>query len=521
MTKFNTSGVKSRNGDGFLTTTNQAFNHAGSLAYSRDEKSELFVSAVSDFVKGSFYESENARLDRTISLVKKVVAVDPEWVVNFASWLRGEGNMRTISLVIALEGAYEMVRLGIPGGRALVSSVLQRADEPSEALAYAYSTHGRKLPSAIKRGIADAVSRLYNEYSVSKYNSSSRGFSFADTLKVTHPKPKDNHQSDLFEYVLSGDASSNLKMINKREDVLGYIKNHREDSEAIEKVISDPDTLKEAGLTWEAVAGSAGLSAATWEALIPTMGYMALLRNLRNFQKYEVSSTSLKIALDRIADPEQVAKSKQFPFRFLSAYNANKDNLRVAYALEDALEGSLVNVPRLSGKTLILVDRSGSMFGHFGGSYNKSTQLDYADTAAIFGSTLALRAESAKLVQFGTTNSVVRFRKGDSVLKTLEKFKSLGGTYTSQAVKDHYDSSFDRVIILTDEQSFGGRDRYESMIDKNTPLYVFNLAGYRTSDIEAKPNRYQFAGLNDTCFRLIPLLEAGKSAGFPWEVDNQ
>jgi hypothetical protein len=263
------------------------------------------------------------------------------------------------------------------------------------------------------------------------------------------------------------------------------------------------------------------------------MGYMALIRNLRNFEEKGVSDAVLDQVAARIADPEEVAKSRQLPFRFLSAYFAtsgiNRDgydtyygrtpavsggSLRFGYPLEKALNASLGNVPVLKGKTLILVDRSGSMWG----SPSKSTSMNFADSAAIFGAALAIRAEDATLVQYGTGSEEIKFKKSDSVLSLVNKFKGMGGTATVQALQKHYNSSFTRVVLITDEQAnyfYGGSP--SSVVAENVPMYTFNLVGYASGG-EEKRNRVTLGGLTDQSFKLIPLLEAGYSAGWPWEA---
>lgn len=285
--------------------------------------------------------------------------------------------------------------------------------------------------------------------------------------------------------------------------------------------------LKHAGLTWEAVAGTVGLDAEIWEALIPNMGYMALIRNLRNFEKEGVSDKVLNEVAARLADPTEVAKSRQLPFRFLSAFNATKDSLRFGYPLEQALGHSMQNIPALKGKTLILVDRSGSMFN----GATKNTGLNFADSAAIFGTTLAVRAENADLVQYGAAHAgygdryrknheVVDYSKSSSVLKTLEKFRDMGGTDTPLAIKENF-KGHDRVILITDEQygGWGGSINHPgASLPKNIPLYTWNLAGYKYGQTENKPNRYTFGGLNDQSFKMIPLLEAGHDQTWPWSV---
>ena len=101
-------------------------------------------------------------------------------------------------------------------------------------------------------------------------------------------------------------------------------------------------------MTWEDVlplaAGPAG-QGAVWEALIPSMGYMALLRNLRNFDEAgvsdEVAARSRRGSPTRRRSP----RSRQLPMRFLSAYRA-APSLRWAYALEQALGRRWRNMPR-------------------------------------------------------------------------------------------------------------------------------------------------------------------------------
>jgi len=531
MTKFNTpTKARAPRGRGFIESNDKqpqaVVNPQGGTGYLRNEKSELFLLAVSNFVgESTFYEGANDRDARFAALVAKVAVKDVEWLRNFVAWLRNDANMRSASLVAALEGADALNKAGIPGGRGLVAAALARADEPGEALAYWFSHKGRVVPKAVKRGIADSVERLYTEYSLAKYDSASKGFRFGDVIDLVHPNSgskvlpsEDNLKTDaLYKYALDRrrDAKvsvpANLGLLRNRAALLAKSPG---DIRALVESGDAAGILKDAGLTWEALSGiiSGGMDKAAWEAVIPSMGYMALLRNLRNFEQAGVSDTVLDSIAKRLADPEQVARSRQLPMRFLSAYQATKESLRFGYPLEKALQASLANVPSLKGKTLILVDRSGSMFW----TYSDKSDLDYANTAAVFGSALALRAEDATLVEFGTNSRVISFNRGDSVLKTLDKFTSLGGTNTAQAVAEHF-KGHDRVIILTDEQvSYYGSDP-TSQVPANVPVYTWNLAGYRASHGKASANRVYFGGLSDQSFGVIPLLEAGKSAQWPWE----
>lgn len=522
MAKFNQAS-KTRTGvtSPIKSTTKTGVTGNGSLGYVRDEKSELFLLAVANFVgKDTFYESAKNRDDRFVRLSQAVAVSDPKWFKSFVGWLRNDAFMRSGSVVAAVEGAKALHDAGVLNGtpRAIVAAAQVRADEPGEVLAYYQSKYGKNFPAYLKKGVADGARKLYNEYSLLKYDTESKGFRFADVIQLSHAKARDEKQNALFSHALDrryGNVNGipeELEMIAKRALLMSEF--DADEKRALVTSGRVGVTFKEAGMTWEALSGwlQGPMDKAAWESIIPSMGHMALLRNLRNFLQAGVSQGVLRDVLNRISDPAEVAKGKQFPFRYLAAYQANRDNLRVAAALEDALQASLANVPSLSGNTLILVDRSGSMTW----TSDKNMGLTFADQAAIFGSALALRAENATLVQFGTSSSEVNFRKDDSVLKMLNKYRDLGGTNTARAIQTHLTQKHDRVIIVTDEQYYGAGP--SEVVPKSTPLYTWNLNGYKVGDFSGQSKRHTFGGLTDKAFVQIPLIEAGQQAKWPWEV---
>ncbi|CAM5361912.1 RNA-binding protein OS=Streptomyces aurantiogriseus OX=66870 GN=GCM10010251_43130 PE=3 SV=1 [Streptomyces aurantiogriseus] len=438
--------------------------------------------------------------------------------------LRGEGNLRTAAVVGAAEYVHARLRADAtdgPSNRQVVDSVLQRPDEPGELLAYWTATHGRNVPKPLKRGIADAVRRLYSGKSLLKYDTASRGYRFGDILNLVHaaPDPGKPWQGELFQYALDRRHHPDTAVPPASDRVLTA---HRElmtlpveERRAVVTSEGGAERLAAAGMTWEALAGwlQGPMDKAAWEAVIPSMGPMALVRNLRNFDEAGVSDEVAAQVAARISDPAEVARSRQFPFRYLAAYQ-HAPSLRWAYPLEQALGHSLVNVPALPGRTLVLVDRSGSMFYS---RLSDRSDLNRADAAAIFGTALALRAADADLVEFGTTSNRVDFRKGESVLKVLERFGDLGGTDTTGAVRKHY-RKHDRVLIVTDEQyAFSHHGSPAEQVPADVPVYTWNLAGYRVGHgPSGEGNRHTFGGLSDAAFRMVPLLEA-RDADWPWE----
>ncbi|MQM25872.1 TROVE domain-containing protein [Glycomyces albidus] len=508
----------------------------GGPGFARDAKSELFLLAVANMVgEQTFYESAQGRDSRFRELVHEVAVSDTDWTARFLAWLRTGAHLRSASLVGGLEAARALVAAEIPGGRQIVASVLQRADEPGEALAYWTGMYGRKVPKAVKRGIADAALRLYNERAVLKWDTASKGFRFGDVLNLVHPETRTEWQSQLFEFVLDrryGRESSSRDAAGR--SLLPMIEaNARLRAGAAEspELLLDAEVLKDAGFTWEdalSLAGNRVEKARLWEALIPSMGYMAILRNLRNFDEAGVSDPVAATVAAKLADAAEVARSRQLPMRFLSAYRA-APSLRWSYPLERALDASLGNVPELSGRTLILVDTSSSMNAGF----SRDGTLKRWDAAALFGLALGRRCKEADVVSFSSSQyyysdppgpKTKRFEltRGGSLLADLGEWKDGGwflggGTDTAGAVGKQY-AGHDRVVILTDEQAqhHGGPD-VTAAVPNDRAVYTWNLAGYAKGHAPSgSGTRHTFGGLSDSAFAMISLLERGKDADWPF-----
>jgi len=508
----------------------------GGAGFSRDPKSELFLLAVTNMVgENTFYERSRDRDRRFAALVATVAREDPAWIARFVPFLRDQMQLRSASVVMAAEfararttkdgsadddGAAEATvtskaaSAGGPTTRSVIASALYRADEPAEMLAYWHQTHGRRVPQPVKRGVADAARRLYTERAALKYDGQSRAYRMGDVIDLVHPDPADDAQSALFKLLLDrrhereGIAvdAARLPIIASRAELEAMSLDDRR------ALLDAPDVAERfhaAGVTWEWLSGwlNGPMDAKAWEAVIPAMGYMALLRNLRNFDDAGIADTTRDAVVARLTDPDEVRRSRQLPLRFFAAWKSLA-TLDWGPALERALELSLANVPALTGKTLVLVDVSGSM----GSPTSNRSAGQRWELAALFGSAIASRAEKADLVAFQSTSTKMKLKRGSSVLRAIESFKPLvgGGTQTFDALREHF-KGHDRVLILTDEQAFrdprGGQVPAEEI---TAPIYTFNLAGYKVGHLPSGGHRrYAFGGLSDRGF-AIPLLERGR-----------
>jgi len=511
----------------------QAFGatYEGGVGFARDAKSELFLLAVTNMVsEGTFYEAAADRDKRYRDLIRKVAIEDPGWIVRFVPFLRDKMNMRSASVVMAAEFVKVMLETDNPTKaplRQVISSALLRADEPAEMLAYWHSTYGRNEPKPVKRGVADAAIRLYNERAALRYDGTSGVWRMADVVERTHPDPKADWQRSLFKYLIDKrhnreDASvEGLSMLEQAKLLDGIPVAERR-----EFLDNGPTVFQEAGFSWERLSGwlQGPMDAKAWETIIPSMGYMALLRNLRNFDEAGVSEKVKAAVVAKLSDPEEVARSRQLPLRFYSAWH-NAKGLSWGGAIESALDMSLGNVPSLPGSTLVLVDVSGSMAGM--GGISERSKAQRWELAALFGAALALRAEKADLFAYDTESHRIPLHKGDSVLRTIDAVRPHvgGGTDTLGVLGRRIaDQKPNRVVILTDEQAWGGyRFGRSNMSDQTTaaafagPIYTFNLAGYQHGHLPSgEKNRYTFGGLTDLGFAAIELLEKGESQDWPF-----
>lgn len=498
-------------------------NHAP--GFERDAKGELFTLAVSNF--GGFdsaYETGAKRDERYVSLIRSVAVSDPAWTGKFLRWLRDGANMRTASMIGGIEAALAMLAAKIPGGRAVVSSVLLRADEPGEALAYFMNTYGRSIPKPIKRGIADAASVLYNERSALKWDTASHGVRFGDVLELCHVAPNAPFQSPLFKFLIARRHNREELINDDNRGQLPMIWNNmalRSAAQERPEVLLNVAKLRLAGMTWEDVLSLGGKKldkADMWKAILPSMGYMATLRNLRNLEEAGLKGDDLLLVAKKLTDPHEVAQSRQLPMRFLSAYRAVNSS-RFLQPLEEALELSLGNVPEFAGRTLILVDTSGSMHTTF----SKDGTLMRWDAAVIFGLAMAKRCEHADVFSFSNMTKQFPLNRSASLLRAVEAWKSGGffqghGTATELAVRTTF-KGHDRIVVLTDEQAnyHGGQDVFSS-VPSSTMCVTFNLAGDKMAHAAGSNTRVTIAGLTDQAFKLLPVLEGRAAGKWPWEA---
>ncbi len=507
------------------TRAARVFTHERGVGYARDAKSDLFLLAATNMVgEDTFYERAEARDARFVDLVHEVTVADPAFIagddagdghVGLAQYLRETMLMRSPAVVMAAE----YVAAGGAGGRSVVARSLQRPDEPAEMIGYWLTTHGRHIPMPIKRGVADAVRRLYTERAVLRYDGLARQTRMADVVELVHPSPRDAAQSALFKYLLDrrhhADAVADPSVLPVLAAAAAFDATPADERRTLLRQ-RGPAALAGAGISWERLSGwlPGGMDAEAWEAVIPSMGAMALLRNLRNFDEAGIGDAAIDAVIATITDAGEVAKARLFPYQVWAAYrHAPSDAWK--RALGRTLDLTVANVPTLDG-TLVVIDTSSSMTA----TVANRSKLRRVEVAAVMAMATAKRADNVDVAIYGAGNALVMGLAGTSVLsgvaRVVDSIGSVGhSTYGHTAIARWFDPRrHRRAVIFTDDQQ---HDAGKVRLDHVPVIYTFNLAGYRPSALPTgERGRYTLGGFTDASFTTMNVLEHERDADWPF-----
>ena len=483
-------------------------NYQGGEAYRLTPELELYTAVVTSSLSNKFYEEKEEQMLRISNLVSQV---SPEFVAKLAVYTRTQMNLRSIPLLLIV------LLSKIHNGDDLVARTIEktvlRADEIAELL-MCYQllnpSEGEKKLAKLSRQIQNGLKSAFNrfdEYQFAKYDRSNAQVQLRDALFLVHPKAKDDKQQELFDKI----AQKKLEIPYTWETELSALGQQKFESQE-EKTMA----LR-----------------AKWEELIFSgkVGYMALLRNLRNMLNAQVSGSAMNHVADLLADEHQVKNSKQLPFRFLSAYREIKgiESVNTQYvmsALETAIKHSTTNIEGFDEQTSVLLacDVSGSM----NCSISSKSTLQYYDIGILLAMLFKTRCKSVISGIFGNKWEVVNM-PSDNILMATDQLKNLankvGFSTNGYKVIDYLidnKKEIDKVMFFTDMQLWDSDghntslrqswERYKQRFPKSK-LYLFDLCGYGVSPLKiAQPDVYIVSGWSDRVFDVLSAIEKGTDA---------
>lgn len=344
-----------------------------------------------------------------------------------------------------------LIKKGSVGLGDLIASVCQRPDDMGELVSLYYKVNDSKapLPNSIKKGIAKAFTK-FDEYQLAKYNRNVT-YKLVDLANLCHPKS----------------------------------------TEALKKLINGTLSTPE---TWEVGLSKAGQDktskADVWNSLIASkkLPDMAFLKNIRGILE---SGVSRETVTSRIASINQ---KKLLPIDFIRAGQMNP-------SVENEVEQKLLNFyesPSLKGRTAILVDVSGSMYGN-GWVQDTKGRDSYANALAMIGREAC---ENVDIYSFSNEVKIVPNRRGFALSSAINDSQDHRGTYMWKALSEVNSKGYDRIIVITDEQT---QDNCQAT-KLNGNVYIVNVATYQRG-VGYDKNITHINGTSDRIFNYIEAIE--------------
>jgi 60 kDa SS-A/Ro ribonucleoprotein len=373
--------------------------HEGAPARIISAKMQLRRSVLACMLwESQFYE---AGVEIAYPIAEFVPKVTPEKVAALAIEARENTKLRHVPLLLVREMARHATH------RVLVADtlarVIQRADELSEFVAFYWKDGRVPLSAQVKKGLAAAFPK-FDGHALAKYNRDAP-IKLRDVLFLSHAKPRDEAQGEVWKLLIAGELTA-------------------------------PDTR-------EVALSSGADKRETWERLLreQKLGALALLRNLRNMRDAGVDESLVLSVLGAMNT------ARVLPSRFLAAARYAP---RWGEAIEKAMLKSIASQEKLLGKTIVLVDVSGSMTAPL------SQRSEMQRTDAAYGLAVLLREIGEKVAVFSFSDALVEVpaRRGFALRDAIANSQRHNGTQLGYAVSElNRNHGYDRLIVITDEQA--------------------------------------------------------------------
>lgn len=415
-------------------------NNAGGVAYKLEDKAALAQFVMTGCFNNTYYATDKDQLKTTLELANKV---DPKFVAKLAVFARQKGLMKDTPAVLAAVLAGKDVDL--------LASIFDRVvNDPKMIRNFVQiirsgATGRKSFGTRVKKLIQGYLESLTDEqlFKANVGNSPS----LQDIIKLVHPKPSNKKRSALYGYLLDKEYS--------KRDLCSLAKSFEAFKKDMKGEIPDVPFQMLTALP---------LTDTHWKQIAENATWNQIRMNLNTFARHNVLADSKMVSAlaDKLADPEQVKRSKTFPYQLLTAY-LNVDStipVKLTNALQDAADASLDNIPEFKGKVYVMVDTSGSMGSAVTGNRGSVTsKMRCVDVAALFAAAILRKNPDTEIVPFDTSVHVGhRFNSRDSIMTNAKTLASFGGGGTSCSTALEYVNKKagkgDLVIYVSDNESW-------------------------------------------------------------------
>lgn len=501
-----------------------AVNSHGAPAYSATARSALAQYAMTGCLRSTFYAGAEEQLTTVISLCKEIN--DLEFVAKLAVEAREHGYMKDMPAFLC---AYVAAN---DKGCKLLSKIFPRVINNGKMLCtfvqiIRSGAAGRKsFGSGIKR-LIEAWLDARSDDDVFKQSIGKGKPSFADVLRMAHPKPKTASRRALYGYLSGRNKPENAY---KESDLPALVREVE-----VFKSAKDTSELTAPDVPW-LLLSSLPLTERHWKQIAYRASWHTIRMNLNTFTRHGVCKDSqlVKFLAQRLVDREEIARAKAFPYQLLAAY-VNTDeagpfavDYRLREAIQDAAEIATENVPAIEGKVYVLIDVSRSMHDPVTGDIGTATtKMRCIDVAALMAASIVRRNPTAEVVVFSDRihDGIVVDAKED----VMENSRVLtnqpaGGTNCGAAMAwlNSNQKKGDLVVMISDYESWMDNDgRQCRMTMGSSPTALMDQwKAFRSRNPQAKfacvdlrPNATRqtvdradilnFGGFSDQVFSLL------------------
>ncbi|MEM1227748.1 MAG: TROVE domain-containing protein [Planctomycetota bacterium] len=441
-------------------------NEAGGPAYKFPAKHALAQLAATGTFGNVFYATASDQLDQ---LRKQIDEVDDnEFLAKLAVYSRERAYMKDMPAAL-------LVTLSTRD-TALMHKVFDRVADNGRVLRTVFqmvrsgqfgrgNVRRRGLSSSLQR----AFQRWLNEASMGKLLSSSIGNdpSLRDVLRMARPTPKDDARRALFGWLTDKEVdkwapATEADLPAEVQSLKAFRAAETEEAQAL--IAGDLQ------VRWDFLADSAK-GPIVWKAIARQMGPQALRMNLNTCQRHGIfkngnkpDNTMIDYVAGRIADPEAIRRSRQFPYQFLAAYLNAADEVphKIKSALHDAAEIACGNIPQLPAPVIIGLDTSGSMGCSVTGwqGRGRASKMRCVDVAALFAAAILRRNPDSVVIPFDTHAYTAKIDPSDSILSLSARLSKYGGGGTDvslplvEANKHYAKRTFAGIVLVSDNESW-------------------------------------------------------------------
>ena len=438
--------------------------HGGAETFHLTPLEELRRTVLSCMLwENEHYESGDSISSRIKALVPQC---QPRDVAALATEARNAQHLRHVPLLLVRELA-RLPKLGRIVGDTL-AEVIQRPDEITEFMAIYWKDGKCPLSKQVKLGLARAF-RKFDEYSFAKNEHADAKIKLRDVLFLVHGKPKDG-MTGRTKHARKAGTDTQIYALNQHEALYKAI---------VDRTLKTPETHE---VFMSAAAGDVDMAREGWNNMLKEgkLGYMALLRNLRKMSLLGVDRGLIEQAIEA-----RKGASKVLPFRFIAAA---REAPQFEGKLDSAMVQGLQSAKKLEGRTLIVLDVSGSMHSLL----SAKSALNRLDAGAALCAILREQCDDA--VVYATagndhsrvhSTACVPARHGIALVDAFNAaYRTLGGGgIFLKPVMDFLSAreKYDRIVVVTDEQdcALDYKDNPKLAEPGCQKAYLINVASYK------------------------------------------